>query len=105
MPALFATAWYLGWTGWIFDVLFVVVACPLIIAGGMRLCGAPRWAYWAGMLSFPLFAVHMPILQTASEFGLSYLVGGALALAGGVLAAVATNWPKLRAAKNGKVPA
>ena len=105
MPVLFAAAWYFGWTGWVFDLLFVVIACPLIIAGGMRLSGASRWAFWSGMLSFPLFAVHMPILQTASEFGVNFWIGGALALAGGVLATLATNWPKRRASKDGKVPA
>ena len=105
MPVLFAAAWYFGWTGWIFDIVFVVLACPLIIAGGMRLQGAPRWALWSGMLSFPLFAVHMPVLQTSYELGLNYLLGGALALAAGIVATLATNWPRRRAAKNGEVPA
>jgi peptidoglycan/LPS O-acetylase OafA/YrhL len=105
MPAGFAASWYLGWSGWLFDLLFVTLACPLIIAGGLRLKGAPRLAFWSGMLSFPLFAVHMPILQTADHLGWNYIVGGIVAIAGGIAVAVAANMLKLRRTKLERAPA
>jgi peptidoglycan/LPS O-acetylase OafA/YrhL len=105
MPLLFAASWWLGWSHWLFDLLFVTLACPLIIAGALRLKGAPKLALWSGVLSFPLFAVHMPILQTARELGWNWIVGGTLALAGGIAVAVAANLLKQRRVRLERIPA
>jgi peptidoglycan/LPS O-acetylase OafA/YrhL len=105
MPVLFATAWWLGWNGWVFDLAFVLVACPLIIAGGLTLVGSPHLALWSGMLSFPLFAVHMPVLQAARQLGLNYVIGGGLALAGGIIVAIATRLLAGRRARIEGIPA
>ena len=70
--------------GWGFDLLFIALICPLLIAGGLRLKGAPRWAVWSGMLSFPLYAVHVPVLRSAHLAGISPLPAVLLALLAGM---------------------
>ena len=70
--------------GWGFDLLFIALICPLLIAGGLQLKGAPRWAVWSGMLSFPLYAVHVPVLRTAHLAGISPLPAVLLALLAGM---------------------
>lgn len=95
MPALCVGSWLYGPLGWGFDMLFVLVACPLMIAGGVRLKGRWRAAELSGALSFPLFAVHMPIMQAGVRiFHLSWQAGGLLALAGGIAAAAGSAWLK-----------
>lgn len=47
---------------WNIDLIFVLLGCPLIIAGGLQL-KVGKWATWAGGLSFPLYAAHKPILE------------------------------------------
>lgn len=101
MPVLCVGQWLLAApgdsSGWIFDMLFVLIACPLMIAGGVRLTGRWRLAELSGALSFPLFAVHMPIMQAGVRiFHLSWPVGGLLALAGGIAAALGSAWLKRR---------
>ncbi len=88
MPAILATGWWLGYNTWWFDFAFTVIACPLMIAGGLRLARFHRAAGLFGQLSFPLFAVQMPILQGMEMLGFGYWAGGATALAGGILLAV-----------------
>lgn len=46
----------------IFDLLFVTLICPLVLAGGIRL-NAGRAGDVLGQLSFPLYALHIPILR------------------------------------------
>lgn len=99
MPVLFAGSWWTGVGGWPFDLLFVVVACPLILAGGLRLETRPALARFSGMVSFPLFAVHMPILQAGAMAGLSWQTGGILAFSGGIAAAFGSIW--LRRSRQG----
>lgn len=74
--------------GWTFDLLFIVVASPLLIAGGLRLKTAPRWAVWSGMLSFPLYAVHVPVLRTARLAGIPAVAAVLLA----ILTGIALTW-------------
>ena len=94
MPAILAAAWY--WkldTSWHFDMVFTLLACPLMIAGGLRLKRFHRFAGLLGQLSFPLFAVQMPILQGMERLGFGYWTGGLTALAGGILAALLARLP------------
>jgi peptidoglycan/LPS O-acetylase OafA/YrhL len=86
LPLLLLTPW--AQLGWGFDLAFILIACPLLIAGGLRLKSAPRWAVWSGALSFPLYAVHMATFRTAYLAGISPVPAAALAL----IAAVALAW-------------
>lgn len=58
-------------SGWAYDLLFVVLVCPLLIAGGLTLKGEAKWAAWLGAVSFPLYAVNVPVLHNAVLFGLN----------------------------------
>ena len=73
-----------------------------MIAGGLRLARWHRTAGTLGQLSFPLFAVQMPILQGIAMLGFGYWTGGLTALAGGIAAAYLTqafaNWRKEKTA-------
>lgn len=103
MPAILAASWWLGIDQtWLFDFAFTVVACPLMIAGGMRLARFHGAAGLLGRLSFPLFAVQMPILEGTRMLGFGKWQGLFAALAGGILAAYLTErydrWRKERSA-------
>lgn len=76
MPVLFAgvTIWKLE--GWGFDFGFVLVGGPLLLWGGLTLAqnaGQRLQALCmaAGALSFPLYAVHYPVLLAAEAAGLA----------------------------------
>jgi peptidoglycan/LPS O-acetylase OafA/YrhL len=87
MPALLPLVWWLKWQGWLFDMAFVVIACPFMIAGALRLQRGHQAATWAGRIAFPLFALQMPILQGAKLLGYSYWSGLAVAALAGVVIA------------------
>ena len=93
MPLAFASAWAFGIQDWRLDLLFVVVLCPLLIAGGLRYResqghGATA-AMGLGALSFPLYAVHMPVLQGMLLLGYGSLGGGVAAIMAGIAVALA----------------
>lgn len=73
MPVLLWAAWWCGVTSWLFDMAFVAIACPLMFAGAMRLPSLPRLvarvAGFAGAWSFPLYAIHFPLLIWMRHFG------------------------------------
>ncbi|MGE3690812.1 MAG: acyltransferase family protein [Novosphingobium sp.] len=103
MPAILAASWYFAIDKtWHFDMLFTVIACPLMIAGGMRLARFHRAAGLLGQLSFPLFAVQMPILEGAKMLGFNGWEAGTAAFASGIAAAFLTSrydtWRKEKAA-------
>lgn len=56
----------------LFQMVFVVLFCPLLIVASFRfadneqLC---RFASWLGSFSYPLFAVHMPVLHLFRDNG------------------------------------
>ena len=62
MPVLLAAAWWGGINSWLFDIGFVVIACPLMMAGATRLATGAAWPGFAGAWSFPLYAIHFPLL-------------------------------------------
>jgi peptidoglycan/LPS O-acetylase OafA/YrhL len=83
MPLLFAFADRIGVDNWHFDLPFVVIACPLLLWGGLALVlprRAERLCLFAGALSFPLYAVHYPLLLGAEAAGLPEWSGPVLAL-------------------------
>lgn len=84
MPLIFASAWLLGIADWRLDLVFIVVLCPLLIAGGLRYRSAEgsgaTIAAAIGAFSFPLYAVHMPVLQGMRLLGFGSIGGGIAAL-------------------------
>lgn len=88
-PVLLPVAMIAGWAiggGWGFDMLFVLLVCPAVLMAGLASFG---WAgpieRVAGDLSFPLYAVHVPILLLAAEAGLPWFAGLPLAVVGAAL--------------------
>jgi len=74
--------WGMGLTGWLFDLLFVVVLCPLVILAGLGETGHMRkLGAIAGDLSFPLYAVHVPIIIMVASAGWHWTVAPPLAIA------------------------
>lgn len=92
MPVLLIGAWWCGLTSWLFDIAFVVIACPLMIAGAMRLRRAGELAGFAGAWSFPLYAIHFPLLIRLRNHGFTAWQAGFIALA---LSALVT-WAEIR---------
>lgn len=82
MPALFIGIAASGREGWLFDVAFVALVCPLLLWGGLaiRQGRLDALAFAAGALSFPLYAVHFPILLGTEAFDLPGWTGTMLAL-------------------------
>jgi peptidoglycan/LPS O-acetylase OafA/YrhL len=90
MPCLLPLGFWLGLGGWWWDMGFVLLGCPLMLAGGLRMRPEADWlaqrlsgrvARWAGRLAFPLFAVQMPVLQGMRYCGAGYWLGMGAALA------------------------
>ena len=92
MPTMFAVAWVMGLQDWRLDLVFIVVACPLLIAGGLRLragsSAVDRCALAFGALSFPLYAVHMPVLQGMHLLGYGQVGAALAAMTAGTLVAL-----------------
>lgn len=55
-------------TAWQFDLLFVALAAPVLLISGLALNRCAKLATLAGELSFPLYAVHFPVLYWCREF-------------------------------------
>ena len=69
MPVAIIGGWYAEWRGWQFDLAFVALLCPLVISAAAALT-RQTWLGWlSGAISFPLFAVHLPILEAIRELG------------------------------------
>ena len=96
MPLLIAGSWAFNVQGWWFDFLFVVLVCPIMLAGGLRLRRFYGPAGSLGRLSFPLFALQMPVLQGMRQIGCSYWPGLLGAIAVGVAGAAIPAWWRAR---------
>ncbi len=81
MPVLVAAAWRLGISSWVFDLAFVTLACPLLIAGCMNLTSGARLAGFVGAWSFPLYAIHFPLLIWFRLWGYNWSIAALAALA------------------------
>lgn len=78
-----------------FDVLFVALICPLLIAMGLG--RALPFSSAIGALSFPLYAVHQPILHWIKMVGGSASIACVIALlAGAALAWFVSDKPRNR---------
>ncbi len=79
--------------GWIYDLGFVLLACPLLMLGALAISRGTGLAKISGDLSFPLYAVHYPILYWCRSYELgpweSVLV---CALIAALVAGVQNGW-------------
>ena len=81
MPLAIIGGWQLGWQNWSFDLAFVMMLCPLIISAATAIT-QQTWLGWlSAAISFPLFAVHLPIMEAVREQGGGKQVAIPLALA------------------------
>jgi peptidoglycan/LPS O-acetylase OafA/YrhL len=74
MPTFFIVAAMLYVSPWEANFLFIILACPMMIAGGLCFSETSRMAGLArigGAISFPLYAVHVPVMGVVT-----YLNGG-----------------------------
>jgi peptidoglycan/LPS O-acetylase OafA/YrhL len=58
----------------------VLIAAPFIIRASL---GLPyrRWAIWAGALSYPLYATHVPVMKVMRAIGIHPFASLVLAVA------------------------
>jgi len=97
MPVLLVGATALGLWGWWYELGFVLLACPLMIAGAIGLDRGHGMAEWMGRLSFPLFALQMPILEGLRMLHGTYWQAVGLAYAVSIIAALWSFYaPRLR---------
>ena len=81
MPLAIMCSWYADWRTWQFDLAFVMLLCPLVISAAIAIT-RQTWLGWlSAAISFPLFAVHLPILEAVRELGGSKWQAIPLALA------------------------
>lgn len=67
----------------IFGLFYVVAICPVILAAGLS--SGPVWSRFAGDVSFPLYATHVPVLLIALHFAIPPVLVATLAIAVAVL--------------------
>ena len=83
MPVYFIGTGLLGSYRWPLDLLFVLAVFPLLVAGGVHWRRVPRVLVWLGAVSFPLYAVHSPLLMWSERLHVPLFAGiaGCLAMA------------------------
>lgn len=94
MPVLFIAASTVPFEGAAFDLAFVAVGAPLVLWGGLNMRIASSGLGWmcrvAGAMSFPLYAVHYPVLLAAEAVRLPLWLGPAVAIAAAAVVTRAT---------------
>jgi peptidoglycan/LPS O-acetylase OafA/YrhL len=93
LPVLVVLPWLLGIGHWSYDLAFVLLACPLLMAGGLAFARPSPLAVWLGNASFPLYAVHFAALRKAQLMGLGRIAAIAAVL---VITALVTLWTSRR---------
>ncbi len=96
LPGMILASWALDWRHWSFDLAFVLIVCPLALTGALNARRATRLGWLSGAMSFPLFAVHLPILEAARELGHGPTIALPLAFALAALNVWWTNRPARR---------
>ena len=91
LPAAILAGFVLGWRHWSFDLGFALLVCPLTILAALDLCRATRLGRLSAAISFPLFAVHLPVLEATRELGFGKMTG---LLAAVLVAGLVTWWTK-----------
>jgi len=76
------------WTGAGFDLAFVLLACPIALIGALDWRHDGPLIRAGGTASFPLFAVHLPVLEAMRELGFAWPA----ALCAALLSAGAIAW-------------
>ena len=73
MPVFFGLCTLFDVQHWLIGMAFIMLGCPLLLAGGLRWQGCSPVMDLAGAMSFPLYAVHVTIGMTLVQLGLSVL--------------------------------
>ena len=94
LPAAMLGSWFGGVSGWYFDLGFVLLVCPFAILGGLLLTRPTKLGWLSGALSFPLFAVHLPVLEGMRELGFGVVAAAAAAIGAALIIVWWTNWPR-----------
>lgn len=97
MPMWFAIGDKVDGTNWLWDIAFVAVVALPVLLGGLAMTGARAIAQWAGALSFPLYAIHYPLLYWLRAGGMPAPLAIAGCVAGAWLLVLAQrNLPRPR---------
>jgi peptidoglycan/LPS O-acetylase OafA/YrhL len=83
MPLLFAGGALSSGPSLVLGMAFILAICPMMIAGGLAIRQSMPVLSWLGEISFPLYAVHVPM------FRLIKLTGGGMVLSFAATFAVA----------------
>lgn len=81
MPAALLASWASGYRAWPFDLVFVALLCPLVIATALGFTRDNRLTRFSADISFPLFVAHVPVLEAARQAGYGPAMGLPAALA------------------------
>ncbi|MEH3105923.1 MAG: acyltransferase [Sphingomonas fennica] len=87
--------------GTVYDPVAVVLVCPLILWLALHAAPGPRAAAvsgWAGALSYPVYALHQPLVQAGGALALRLTpdrTGLALLAAAAILLVIALSWAAL----------
>ena len=94
LPGAMLGSWFGGVSGWYFDLGFVLMVCPFTILGGLLLTRPTKLGRLSGALSFPLFAVHLPVLEGMRELGFGVVAAAAAAIGAALIIVWWTNRPR-----------
>ncbi len=72
LPLIFVTTWFLPQRSTLLDMLIVAGVFPCLIAAGTSI-SVGAGLKWLGRISFPLYAVHWPLMAFCHIYGWSVL--------------------------------
>lgn len=79
--------------GMFYDLVFVMLVSPALLLAGLS-ANANRFSAILGSISFPLYAVHYPILQIGEHLGVHPVIATAAALAVAAAVALTFEWKR-----------